>query len=57
MNKALAIFAVVSLLSLGLAADSHARSSMGKIGFREYGSTTLVGSIVKTLDGEELEYR
>jgi len=54
MNKTLAIFAVYSLLSLGLAADSHAGSSMAKRGFAEYDSTKLVGSIVRSLDGEEL---
>jgi len=54
MNKALAIFAVFSLLSLSLVSDSYAGSSMDKSGFTEYGSRKLVGSIVKTLDGKEL---
>ena len=54
MNKALTIFAIFSLLSLGLAADSHAGASMAKNRLTEYGSTRLVGSIVRTLDGEEL---
>jgi hypothetical protein len=54
MNKAPAIFAVFSVLSLGLAADSHAGSSMVQSGFTEYDSTKLVGSIVRTLEGDEL---
>ncbi len=54
MNKGLAIFAIVSIISLGFAANSHAGSSMIQIGFREYDATNLVGSMVTTLDGEEL---
>jgi sporulation protein YlmC with PRC-barrel domain len=54
MNKALAIVAVVFLLSLSFAADSHAGSSMAISGFTEYGSTRLLGSMVTTLYGEEL---
>ena len=54
MNKGLAIFAVVSLFSLGLGANSHAGSSMVQVGFREYDATNLLGSMVTTLDGEEL---
>ena len=54
MNKALAIVAVVFLLSLSFAADSDAGSSMAISGFTEYGSTRLLGSMVTTLDGEEL---
>ena len=54
MNKSLAIFAVVLLLSLGFAANSHAGSSSIQIGFTEYDATKLLGSMVTTLDGEEL---
>jgi sporulation protein YlmC with PRC-barrel domain len=54
MNKALAIFAVVFLLTLAFAADSHAGSSMIQIGFRGYDATKLVGSMVTTIDGEDL---
>jgi sporulation protein YlmC with PRC-barrel domain len=54
MNKGLAIFAVVSIFTLGFAADSHAGSSMVQIGFRDYDAANLLGSMVTTLDGEEL---
>ncbi len=55
MNKMLATVAVVFLLSMGFAADSHAGSSMIPIRFTEYDDATkLVGTMVTTLDGEDL---
>ena len=54
MNKAIAIFAFVFLLSLGFAADSHAGSSMAKMRLTEYGTTQLLGLGVNTPNGEEL---
>ena len=42
MNKGLAIFAIVSIFSLGLAANSHAGSSLVQIGFTEYDATKLL---------------
>ena len=54
MNKVLAIFSFFSLLSLGFAIDSHSGSPMAQNGFPEYASTKLVGSIVKSLDGEQV---
>ena len=54
MNKGLAIFAVVSIFSLGFAANAHDEGSMVQIGFGEYGATNLLGSMVTTLEGENL---
>ena len=54
MNKTLAILTAVTLLSLGLAANSHSGSSMATRGLTEYGSSKLVGSTVRSFDGEEL---
>ena len=54
MNKALSVGAVILLLSLGFAGNSYAVSLLGHNGFREYDSTKLVGSMVKSLEGEDL---
>jgi len=54
MNKALTIFTVVFLLSLGFAANSNAGSPLVPIGFTKYDATKLLGSMVTTLGGEEL---
>jgi hypothetical protein len=54
MNKGLAIFAVVLIFSFGFAANSHAGDSRVQIGFGEYDVKNLLGSMVTTLEGEEL---
>jgi len=54
MNKSLSMGAVILLLSLGFAGNSHAGSLPGHNGFREYDSTKLAGSMVKSLEGEDL---
>lgn len=54
MNKTLAILVVIFVFRLGFAANSHAGSSIAIGGVTEYASTKLVGSMVTTLDGEEL---
>jgi hypothetical protein len=54
MNKTILVAAVILLLCLGFSANSQAGSLIGPYGFREYDSTKLEGSIVKSLDGENL---
>jgi hypothetical protein len=54
MNRILTIGAVILFLSLSFAGNSHAGSLLRHNGFREYDSTKLVGSMVKSLDGEDL---
>ena len=54
MNRILTSGAVILFLSLSFAGNSHAGSLLRHNGFREYDSTKLVGSMVKSLDGEDL---
>ncbi|HUL29685.1 MAG TPA: PRC-barrel domain-containing protein [Thermodesulfobacteriota bacterium] len=53
MNKTLWMFALVSLLSLGLVvSSSHAASAMKKQGFRDLNSMDLIGASVKGSSGK-----
>jgi hypothetical protein len=53
MSRVLSIITILSILSLGLAADSQA-SSVAQSGFTTYEATKLIGVTVKACDGVHL---